>query len=443
MERYLLFDSGCRICAQLAQDVERESGGWLKAHTLRDPAMLDMVRKAQPGWQWQPTLLEIEGDQINVATGPIMMTRVVLGVGPRRAWRIAKLVRQAHIGINHGRRQFLYTGGALLASLSLLNIPVLKNSLSTLDKMPQNWQTFHDDDFGFSLQYPEDWSVETKEQQPIPLIDDEAILKRLIFSSSPAAVYLDVWLTKNKTLAEWLTWYKETRLVEQMLTKTNATIAGKPAAVFLQKHQRDLMITYLSDGKYVYRLINWMTGMSSDLDIYWRMLNTFQLADQTRLINAEIPKSVKTTGILSTGQSVGIQANESCCNHYDASGNRFPCCGCNLGCCCNVQEGNCTWWVYYKFGYVPFTGNAGTWWGQAQDHPLWTTSNTPSTNNPSIAHYAAYQGAGRYGHVAYAANWPGYGKVYISEMDWCHHCDQTRDVFTSEPSQGWSYYTPI
>lgn len=31
MKRYLLFDSGCSLCTQLARDIEFESDGWLEA----------------------------------------------------------------------------------------------------------------------------------------------------------------------------------------------------------------------------------------------------------------------------------------------------------------------------------------------------------------------------------------------------------------------------
>lgn len=428
MERYLLFDSGCRICTQLAQDIERESGGWLKAHTLRDPAMLDMVRKAQPDWQWQPTLLEIEGDQINVATGPILMTRVVLGVGPRRAWRIAKLVRQAHIGtryINHGRRQFLYTGGAFLASLPLLGVSSLHSDLSSPDISNLTWQTYKDPDLGFTLQYPVDYQAETKHEQPKSVINDEAILKRVIFSSFPSLVYLDIWLTKDKNLSDWLTWYKETREVRQMSTETNATVAAKPAVTFLQENERDLMITYFSDGVYVYRLLNWMTNNSTDLDVYWHMLDTFVLPGKNNSTKAEHP----FVGNKTVNQVVAPQLYiATCCNYYDY-GNPFPCC----------TEGNCTWWVYYKMGYVPFTGHAYSWWGDSLNYHDWGRSSQPSTSVDSIGCWHIDQDRPS-GHVAYAATYSGSGQVTVTHMH-CdtagRHCKSTDPINTTDPTQGW------
>lgn len=37
MERYLLFDSGCRFCTSLARRVEEAAGGQLTARSLREP----------------------------------------------------------------------------------------------------------------------------------------------------------------------------------------------------------------------------------------------------------------------------------------------------------------------------------------------------------------------------------------------------------------------
>jgi hypothetical protein len=32
---WLLYDSGCAVCAALAQEVEARNDGWLKMHSLR------------------------------------------------------------------------------------------------------------------------------------------------------------------------------------------------------------------------------------------------------------------------------------------------------------------------------------------------------------------------------------------------------------------------
>ncbi|MBK7894348.1 MAG: CHAP domain-containing protein [Anaerolineaceae bacterium] len=271
------------------------------------------------------------------------------------------------------------------------------------------------------MEYPSEWQANILEEQPTPLIDDEAILKRIAFSSSPVLVYLDIWMAKGRSFANWMNWYKETRLVDQMTIKSNATVSGKPAVTFLQEHKRDLMLTYFSDGNYVYRLMNWMTGMTTDLNAYWHMLESFNLPGTSTSASVEIPTIARHDGKLSAQKHLDRMVN-TCC--YTAAYNPFPCC----------NDGNCTWWCYYKYPGLPFSGNAGTWWGQVNDHSAWTQSSQPVTGGMSIACWG-----GSPGHVAHAANWSGSGNVTITEMSWCQPCDGTRAIAASSPSQGWTY----
>lgn len=426
MTRYLLFDAGCNVCLKLARNIERIAEGWLIARSLGDRSMQALLKESKPGWRWEPTLLEIANEDVRVFTGPALAAKIIMGLGLRRASRIARLMHQAQASpqdkIDAGRRRFLRQGGALLVAAPLVGLPFLSKDRSSPSRINiTGWARYRDPDFGFSLEYPAGWQVEIHEQQPTPLIDDEAILKRVAFSSAPALVYLDVWLAKGKSFADWLAWYKETRLVEQMAKKANAAVAGKPAATFLQNHRRDLMLTYFSDGEYVYRLLNWMTGEPTHLNTYWHMLDTFSLPGVSALAAADIPLSTKHEGKWSSQRLSGRMVTNCC---YTDSGNPFPCC----------NNGNCTWWCYYKYNSVPFSGNAGTWWNQAKDHYLWVQSSLPVVGGMSIACWA-----GGTGHVAHAANWSGSGDVSITEMTWCESCDNSRNIAASNPSQGWIY----
>jgi predicted DCC family thiol-disulfide oxidoreductase YuxK len=123
MELSLLFDSGCAVCTKLARAIERETEGWLAARSLHEPEVRALLDQARPGWRWEPTLLEVDGDRVRVSTGLVMRARLVLGLGPRRAWRVARLAHQAGMplaGVDLSRRGFLQRGGALLAGLALL-----------------------------------------------------------------------------------------------------------------------------------------------------------------------------------------------------------------------------------------------------------------------------------------------------------------------------------
>ena len=183
------------------------------------------------------------------------------------------------------------------------------------------------------------------------------------------------------------------------------------------------MLTYFSDGEYIYRLLNWMTDDPSHLDAYWHMLDSFRLPGMDALATVEIPLSAKREATRSS-QQMPRRMVTNCCG-FSSSGNPFPCC----------DDGNCTWWCYYKHGYVPFTGNAGTWWGAALDYSSWVRASYPPTNDMSIACWS-----GNPGHVAHAASWSGVGNVTITEMDCINGgCEDDDSIAYTEPTQGWLY----
>ncbi len=118
MSRFLLFDSGCSTCSDLASGVARESGGLVAARSLRDPQMQELLHAGRPGWSWEPTLIETEEDVIRVFTGFALRARMLSVLGPRRAWRVAALVarRQTPLfPVNESRRGLLKHGATLAA----------------------------------------------------------------------------------------------------------------------------------------------------------------------------------------------------------------------------------------------------------------------------------------------------------------------------------------
>jgi predicted DCC family thiol-disulfide oxidoreductase YuxK len=123
MKRLLLFDSGCTLCRELAQAVEKESDGRLAVRSLREAEVQRLLDQARPGWSWEPTLLEVEGKNTKAYTGIAMLIRMAHGLGLRRAWRVARLVSnitaQANGEINQARRRFLKYGGGIIG-LALL-----------------------------------------------------------------------------------------------------------------------------------------------------------------------------------------------------------------------------------------------------------------------------------------------------------------------------------
>jgi len=139
MERYVLFDSGCLVCSGLAQEIEQAAGGWLSVRSLRSAEVQRHLDRAAPDWKWEPMLLELEGEQASVHRGVDMRLRIAAGVGPRRAWAIAKLVQQAGqalTGTQDGRRSFLKGSAGVMAGVVLGLTPLPAFGRETVEDGP-------------------------------------------------------------------------------------------------------------------------------------------------------------------------------------------------------------------------------------------------------------------------------------------------------------------
>jgi len=102
------------------------SGGRLRVRSLRDPEVQALLDRARPGWQWEPMLLEIEGERVRVFGGLGMRARLVQVLGPVRALRVAQAVARFGgpvLGVDWGRRRLLRQGLALAGLALLRRIP--------------------------------------------------------------------------------------------------------------------------------------------------------------------------------------------------------------------------------------------------------------------------------------------------------------------------------
>lgn len=150
MQRYLLFDGGCTACTRVALQVEQLSNGWMRARSLSDPTMKVFLTKGRPNWKWEPTLIEIDGQNVTVFTGLPMSIRILAALGPRRAWQIAQHVREAeHVQsasrpFTSERRTFLKRmslaiGAGLVPALGLPTPSLAAASVSSFrwERLPQ------------------------------------------------------------------------------------------------------------------------------------------------------------------------------------------------------------------------------------------------------------------------------------------------------------------
>lgn len=125
MERYLLFDSGCSVCTELAEQIETLSEGRLAVRSLRDPRVQVWRTEALgPNPPSAPTLLAVEGEQVRGWTGFSMAGQLLWLLGPRKSWRVLQLLQEisqpSEIIPNSSRRRFLRSlGGASLAMFVL------------------------------------------------------------------------------------------------------------------------------------------------------------------------------------------------------------------------------------------------------------------------------------------------------------------------------------
>jgi hypothetical protein len=79
------------VCAALAQEVKARSGGQLRVRSLQEPEVQALLDRARPGWQWEPMLVEVEGERVWVLAGLSLRARLVQVLGPAQALRVTQL----------------------------------------------------------------------------------------------------------------------------------------------------------------------------------------------------------------------------------------------------------------------------------------------------------------------------------------------------------------
>ncbi len=291
-----------------------------------------------------------------------------------------------------------------------------------------DWQWLEDPVYGYAIEFPDGgWEAEVTVEQPIPFTNPEAILKRYTFVGPEGLIDLDIWLANGKEFGQWLEWYSKTR--NQLPgTSPNATVTGYPAMIFVEDGVTvDMLTAFWGDGRYVFRLWYTITRNENGLQAFWHMLETFAYSSDTGMVgNTQIPESLKEDSREAMKNSeMTSPLIEHCCGYYSPT-NPFPCCS---------DRGNCTWWVYYQYGGVPFRGDAGTWWGQVPNYPNWNRkAPPPPIGKRSIAAYVTGHPVFPHGHVSYANSYLGGGSVMVSYMGWCVNCGTTRTISVYEPT---------
>jgi methylamine dehydrogenase accessory protein MauD len=96
-EHYILFDSGCAQCSDVAEEIENASDHKLRGKSLYAPEAKQWLDRARPGWKFEPTLVEVDGDHVRAYTGMAMRAHMVTFLNPVQLLKIARVVQKAGI----------------------------------------------------------------------------------------------------------------------------------------------------------------------------------------------------------------------------------------------------------------------------------------------------------------------------------------------------------
>lgn len=133
--RILAYDASCASCSKVAAVVEGDRR--LEVKGLDDREVRRLLDAARPGWRFQPTLICVDGDHVEVFTGPRMATRLVMLIGPRKAGNVVKALGDEAPGDGATRRTalgrgILATGTVLLGGLAASDPAAARSTTETV-----------------------------------------------------------------------------------------------------------------------------------------------------------------------------------------------------------------------------------------------------------------------------------------------------------------------
>jgi hypothetical protein len=136
MQRYLVIDTKCSLCIELARATCNETKEWIDGvFSLRDSTAREMLSAGGHADLWQPALVEIESHKTRVYAGLRLRWRLLLALGPARTWRLgrslageimkAPTMKEEPSGLREvahakSRRRFVAALGSAVTMLSVL-----------------------------------------------------------------------------------------------------------------------------------------------------------------------------------------------------------------------------------------------------------------------------------------------------------------------------------
>ena len=141
MQHFLVFDSGCSLCSELAQQIQDATGDKLQLVSIHSDTANELLGQAYPnGWKYAPYVVAVDQQQVRAWTGFGAALRLGWLMGPRKAWSVYKLACQAGVRVplngNPGayrisqRRRFLQLRASIIRSLGIAAIIPSKVALA-------------------------------------------------------------------------------------------------------------------------------------------------------------------------------------------------------------------------------------------------------------------------------------------------------------------------
>lgn len=293
----------------------------------------------------------------------------------------------------------------IFASTTAVSVSATLEGINSTAQTDKEWLVYYDPDYNFTIEYPVDgWQPETIWH----IIDANSynIAKRTIFSAPQARIIIDIWDDPQADIVGWVYDYLHQSLVEQEIT-VNAKIAGFPGVAFVEKNeQAPIAIGIVFNNNEHFFLIQYLIGDGGDgINTYRHLLQSFTpKTENGNDLAGEFlfPLDVQREA---TKEAHAPLVN-TCCG-VTSNNNPFPC-----------DNGNCTWWVWYKKSGVPMTGDAWRWGYRVNQglYPGWYLVEDPVVYNIAWWDKSTARPGG---HVAYVQGKSGYNSwINVNEMTW-------------------------
>ncbi|MFZ3151747.1 MAG: CHAP domain-containing protein [Anaerolineaceae bacterium] len=264
-----------------------------------------------------------------------------------------------------------------------------------------------------SLEIPNSYEIYERFKQDTPYPEPERIIRKVSVIKDQSFLDIDLWYRNGRDFNDWLNWIDS---IEGFTNKSITKIVSSQLsayAVSLNTTDFPAISVSYDAGDYFLRFKQKFTNSVDDYISFLNILKSLHRPDSEALIIGEQKDLlVRLTDQIQVNQELVRQGNvifsaDWCCGLYSLN-NPYPCCD-------NPAKGNCTWHVYYRYGYVPMWGNAISWESQARATPGWATSAQPQAGIRNIG----WQGGSALGHVAYIYPYNPAAGVTGDEQKYC------------------------